>query len=149
MKVVQSQTIYFQKCNNWIGVYLKRFKVLGTLWFLGILGTPWGHPRGNSSIFTSILHQPQRYTNLALWRAINFCKESLSVFSLCSWPSALNFKKFSRSHEHFFSHSRSKQFWKQNNISPICTFPYSLALIHTHIIDGCTKGNVFQNTWWR
>ena len=50
---------------------------------LGILGTPWGHPQGNSSISTSILHQPQRYTDLALWRVINFCKESLSVISLC------------------------------------------------------------------
>ena len=48
--------------------------------FLGILGTPLGHPRGNSSISTSILHQPP--TNLALWREINFCKESLSVISL-------------------------------------------------------------------
>ena len=48
-----------------------------------VLGTPWGHPRGNSSISTSILHQPQRYTDLALWRVINFCKESLSLFSLC------------------------------------------------------------------
>ena len=42
-----------------------------------------GHPRGNSSISTSILHQPQRYTDLALWRVIHFCKESLSVISLC------------------------------------------------------------------
>ena len=50
--------------------------------FLGILWTLWGHPRGNSSISTSILHQPQRYTALALWRVIKFCKESLSVFSL-------------------------------------------------------------------
>ena len=28
-----------------------------------------------------------------------------------SWPSASNFKRFSRSLEHFFSHNRSKQFW--------------------------------------
>ena len=42
-----------------------------------------GHPWGNSSISTSILHQPQRYTDLALWRVIHFCKESLSVISLC------------------------------------------------------------------
>ena len=40
------------------------------------------HPQDNSSISTNILHQPQRYTYLALWRVIDFCKESLSVFSL-------------------------------------------------------------------
>ena len=42
------------------------------------------HPQGNSSISTSILHQLQNYTDLALWREINFCKESLSVISLCA-----------------------------------------------------------------
>ena len=55
-----------------------------THWFLSILGSPWGYPRGNSSISTNIMHQPQKYTDLALWRVINFCKESLSVISL--WP---------------------------------------------------------------
>ena len=49
---------------------------------MAILGSPWGHSRANSSISKSILHQPQRYNDLALWRVINFCKESLSVFSL-------------------------------------------------------------------
>ena len=49
---------------------------------MGILVTPWSYPQGNSSISTSILHQPQRYNDLALWRVINFCKESLSVISL-------------------------------------------------------------------
>ena len=52
---------------------------------MGILGTPWGHPQGNSSISTTILHQPQRYIDLALRRVINFCKESLSVISLWSY----------------------------------------------------------------
>ena len=73
-----------QKCNKWIRVDLNLFKVLG------ILRNPCGHPRRNSSISTSILHQPQKYTNLALWRVINICKESLSVFSL--WVSCLGMR---------------------------------------------------------
>ena len=35
------------------------------------------------------------------------------------WPSASNFKSFSRSLEQFFSHSRSEQFWQQNTIVQI------------------------------
>jgi hypothetical protein len=37
---------------------------------------------------------PPRYTALALWRVINFSKEALSLFSLCSYPSTplLNLK---------------------------------------------------------
>ena len=62
--------------------------------FLGILGTPLGHPRGNSSISTSILHQPQRYTDLALWRVINFGKESLSLFSLWLYVSQKQMDQF-------------------------------------------------------
>ena len=69
---------------------------LGYIWtflrFLGILRTPWRHSQGNSSISTSILHQPQRYTDLALWRVINFCKVSLSVFSL--WFKAFQKRSF-------------------------------------------------------
>ena len=72
-KVVQS---YCQKCNNSIGVDLNVFKVLGHTW------DPVGSPRGKSSISTNILHQPQIYTDLALWRVINCCKESLRVISL-------------------------------------------------------------------
>jgi hypothetical protein len=51
---------------NWIGVDLNLFKVLGHTW------DPLGSPPGISSISTSILHQPQRYTELALWRVIDF-----------------------------------------------------------------------------
>ena len=40
MKVVQSLTIYFQKCNNRVGVDLNLFKVLGHTW------DPVGSPPG-------------------------------------------------------------------------------------------------------
>ena len=40
-----------------------------------------------------------------------------NCFFANSWPSASNFKSFSRILEHFFSHSRPKQFWKQNTIA--------------------------------
>ena len=36
--------------------------------------------------------------------------------------SASNFKSFSQSLEHFFSQSRSEQFWKQNTTNLICIF---------------------------
>ena len=60
--------------KNWVD--LDHFKVLWHTW------DPVGSTQGNSSTSTSILHQPQRYTELALWRVKNFCKDSLSVISL-------------------------------------------------------------------
>ena len=69
---------------KFIHLYIYLHCVRSSSWCATTLATLlWGHPQGNTSISTSILHQPQRYTDLALWRIINFCKESLSVISLC------------------------------------------------------------------
>ena len=51
--------------------------------FLGILGTPLGHPRGNSSISTSILHQPPTSNQPCFVESNKFLQGvSYCVFSL-------------------------------------------------------------------
>ena len=52
--------------------------------FLGILGTPLGHPRGNSSISTSILHQPPTSNQPCFVESNKFLQGvSYCIFSLC------------------------------------------------------------------